>query len=258
MMGRPTAGISFKGFAGAATPRCGPCVIIPDYHIVRTRWPLLIRWKDHICTLPEGAVPVEVHQLSRGDASGIREAVSEPVRTPRILCWNCRKLTPFHEDRCEFCGARFAGSTGGVYAGRRLEVRSLPLVPADDQELTEARRSLLQLFEDLQRVHDVSSAHRYDPVRQEETITLFQCPSCGRFVAQDAPECICGVRFVEERSARVCPDCGTPLGADGEGCAMCARAARDDPSAYLYSCPLCGAEVAEDAVRCSCGARFED
>ena len=200
---------------------------------------------------------MEVHQLGRADASGLREAVPEPERTPRILCWKCRRLTPFHEERCEFCGARFAGSTGGVYARSPAVVRSLPLVPSDDLELTEARRSLLQLFEDLQRVHDVSSAHRYDPVRHEETITLFQCPSCGRFVAQDADACMCGVLFASE-SAPACPECGTPLAAEGARCPVCREGAREDPSEYLYSCPLCGAEVSEDAVRCSCGARFED
>lgn len=200
---------------------------------------------------------MEVHQLSRADASGLRDDVSEPDRTPRILCWKCRKLTPFHEERCEFCGARFAGSTGGVYSRSPAIVRSLPLVPSDDQELTEARRSLLQLFEDLQRVHDVSSEHRYDPVRGEETITLFQCPSCGRFVAQDADACICGVHFATE-SVHACPECGTPLPAEGAGCPVCKVGAREPPSEYLYSCPLCGTEVSEDAVRCSCGARFED
>ncbi len=175
---------------------------------------------------------MEVHRLSREDASGIREAVSVDARTPRILCWNCKKLTPFHEERCEYCGARFAGSTGGVYRTSRPTV---PAVPSDDKELAEARRSLLQLFEDLQRVHDVSSAHHYDPVRDEETITLFQCPSCGRFVAEDAEECLCGVRFAPAERAR-------------------SEAA---PTEVAYACPLCGSEVSADAVRCSCGARFE-
>lgn len=201
---------------------------------------------------------MEVHQLGREDAGGIREAVNGGARTPRILCWNCKKLTPFHEERCEFCGARFAGSTGGVYATRRITVASVPTVPSDDAELAEARRSLLQLFEDLQRVHDVSSARRYDPVRDAETITLFQCPSCGRFVSEDAADCICGVRFASEPSASVCLECGAPLASPGTACANCTGALHEDMGGVLYACPLCGAEVSADAVRCSCGARFEE
>lgn len=179
---------------------------------------------------------MELDRLSPEDAREIRDAAAQVERTPRILCWNCKKLTPFHEERCEFCGARFAGSTGGVYSTRRITVASVPSVPSDDEELAAARRSLLQLFEDLQRVHDISSEHRYDPVREAETITIFQCPSCGRFVSQEADACACGVRFAPE-----------PPRQD----------VREEPSEIAYACPLCGAEVTADAVRCACGARFE-
>ena len=198
---------------------------------------------------------MEVHRLSREDAGGVREALVDSERTPRILCWNCRKLTPFREERCEFCGARFAGSTGGVYATRRITVASVPSVPSDDEELVEARRSLLQLFDDLQRVHDVSSARHYDPVRDAETITLFQCPSCGRFVGEDAVDCLCGVRFASEDSVSRCPDCGASLDTPGAACPSCASRPHSE---VLYACPLCGAEVSADAVRCACGARFEE
>ncbi len=198
---------------------------------------------------------MEVHQLSREDMSQVREA-ARGERSPRILCWNCKKLTPFHEERCEFCGARFAGSTGGMYATRRITVASVPTVPGEDDELVAARRSLLQLFEDLQRVHDVSSAHHYDTARDAETITLFQCPSCGRFVSEEAADCVCGVRFVAEPSLAVCPTCGAPVTSRGATCACCSRGVGEDED-YLYACPLCGAEVSADAVRCSCGARFE-
>jgi len=200
---------------------------------------------------------MEVHRLSRDEVSGIREAISANGRTPRILCWNCKKLTPFHEEQCEFCGARFAGSTGGTYASSRVVVPSIPSVPSDDEELADARRSLLQLFEDLQRVHDVSSAHHYDPVRDEETITLFQCPSCGRFVAEQATDCACGVRFAVEAAASTCPRCGTPLAGGDGACPICRGGLDAEGSDVLYACPICGAEVSEDAVRCTCGARFE-
>ena len=200
---------------------------------------------------------MEVHGLHRGDEPGTHEMSSSASRTPRILCWNCKKLTPFHEERCDNCGARFAGSTGGVYSTRRITVASVPSVPSDDEELAAARRSLLQLFEDLQRVHDVSSERHYDPVRDTETITLFQCPSCGRFVSQEAEQCACGVRFVAEPNVSVCSECGTPLAAPGAACPSCRAAEREAPSDVLYACPLCGAEVTAEAVRCACGARFE-
>lgn len=197
---------------------------------------------------------MEVHRLSHEDVSGVREAMNEDARTPRILCWNCKKLTPFQEDRCEYCGARFAGGTGGVYRTTRA---SVPQVPADDEELAEARRSLLQLFEDLQRVHDVSSAHHYDPVTESETITLFQCPACGRFVGEDAEDCACGVRFAPAARVSVCTECGASVAGDGTLCPTCRAAAQEPAMETAYACPLCGSEVSADAVRCSCGARFE-
>ncbi len=201
---------------------------------------------------------MEVHRLSREDVSEVREAVAGVERAPRILCWNCRKLTPFQEERCEFCGARFAGSTGGMYASRRITVASVPSVPPDDPELAEARRSLLQLFEDLQRVHDVSTARHYDAARDTETITLFQCPACGRFVSESAADCACGARFASEPSFGVCPECGTPLPGPGAACSRCAGAFPGGSESLMYACPLCGAEVTAEAVRCACGARFED
>lgn len=198
---------------------------------------------------------MEVHRLSREDATGIRQAVAGVEKTPRILCWNCKKLTPFHEEHCEFCGARFAGSTGGVYGSRRVTFASVPSVPSDDEELVEARRSLLQLFEDLQRVHDVSPARHYDPVRDAETITLFQCPACGRFVSEAAMDCVCGARFAAEAPLSACTNCGAPLERPGAVCPSCAGRLHEEVS---YACPLCGAEVTADAVRCACGARFEE
>ncbi len=199
---------------------------------------------------------MEVTRLNREDVGGIREAVRDEAHGPRILCWNCKKLTPFQEERCEYCGARFAGSTGGMYGNRRTVNARVPDVPSDDEELAEARRSLLQLFEDLQRVHDVSSARYFDPAKGEETITLFQCPSCGRFVAEDAADCACGVRFAVESHGSVCAECGSHLPEGADICPVCATRTASR-SAIAYVCPVCGAEVTEDAVQCTCGARFE-
>ena len=183
---------------------------------------------------------MEVTRLSREEVGGIREATRAEDRTPRILCWNCRRLTPFHEERCAYCGARFAGSTGGMYGKFRTVTPRVPEAPQDDEELVQARRSLLQLFEDLQRVHDVSSSRLSEGPADVETITLFQCPSCGRFVAEDAADCACGVRFATDPKGHVY--------AGGEDAG---------PAEVSYACPVCGAEVSEDAVRCACGARFQ-
>jgi len=200
---------------------------------------------------------MEVTRLNREDVGGIREAVRDEARGPRILCWNCRKLTPFEDERCEYCGARFAGSTGGMYGKTRTVTAHVPEVPSDDEDLVEARRTLLQLFEDLQRVHDVSSARRYDATRDEETVTLFQCPSCGRFVAEDATDCACGVRFASDTPDSVCPECGSRVPQGAGACPVCTGRLGEMRSDLAYVCPVCGTEVTADAVQCACGARFE-
>lgn len=192
--------------------------------------------------------------MGHEDVSEVREAIRSEGREPSILCWNCRKLTPFYRDRCTSCGARFAGSTGGVYSA----ASSLPKVKEEDHDLAEARRTLLQLFEDLQRVHDVSSRRRYDPATHEESVTLFQCPSCGRFVSEDSASCLCGVKFAPESERSVCPECGSEV-PDLDGvCPVCRSRMDAAPSDVIYQCPRCGAEVSAEALRCACGARFED
>lgn len=200
---------------------------------------------------------MEVTHVSREEVGGIREAMRADARAPRILCWNCKKLTPFQEERCEHCGARFAGSTGGMYGRTHTVNARVPEVSSDDAELAEARRSLIQLFEDLQRVHDVSSTHHYSAPHDEETITLFQCPSCGRFVAEDATTCACGVQFAAESGESVCPECGSHIPGGAAACPVCAHERRASASQTVYACPLCGTEVSEAAVQCVCGARFE-
>ncbi len=191
--------------------------------------------------------------MGHEDVSAVREAIRHDAREPRILCWNCKKLTPFYEDRCTFCGSRFAGSTGGAYSAP-----AAPKVSPEDRELADARRTLLQLFEDLQRVHDVSSRRRFDPETREESVTLFQCPSCGRFVSEDAAACICGVKFAAESGTFACPECGSRVPSRDELCPVCRTRFHDSPFDIVYECPRCGVEVAADAARCNCGVHFED
>jgi len=56
-----------------------------------------------------------------------------------------------------------------------------------------------------------------------------------------------------------CPECASRV-SPGDECPVCGvefRAAtfRNDP---VYACPRCGTHVESDAIRCSCGAWFED
>src|SRR5437867_1658846 len=124
---------------------------------------------------PMGRGPTVLQQRARQDPNAPRDfdkVISNLGTMPRILCWKCRKLTPFELDRCEHCGSPFAGSTGGVYASDRGS-----RVPSD---------------------------------------------------------------------VGTCPVCARGFGPSGEA------------SDYVYACPRCGVHVTSDAVRCSCGAWFED
>src|SRR5207245_4939908 len=71
---------------------------------------------------PKGRVPTVLQRGSHQDLKAPRDLdkiMSSLGSVPRILCWKCRKLTPFELDRCEHCGSAFAGSTGGVYGSDR-------------------------------------------------------------------------------------------------------------------------------------------
>src|SRR5438309_1154863 len=64
-----------------------------------------------------------LRQRSQG-AKNPRRDVDQIMKSlgtlPRILCWNCRQLTPFELDRCQHCGSAFAGGTGGAYRSGRI------------------------------------------------------------------------------------------------------------------------------------------
>lgn len=185
-------------------------------------------------------------------------------------------MTPFQEDRCVHCGAPFAGSTGGTYAAAPRAKMAAPkpgpkpvprpaLVPqraraADPTRKapTDSRRSLHQLVDDLQRVHDVSRPRDWN-VEDGAVATLFQCPSCGRYVSESATSCMCGVRFSDAPATFACPECAARVPALNDECPLChVRFAPEPHTRIAYQCPRCGAEVDEDATRCGCGARFAD
>lgn len=206
------------------------------------------------------------------EASG--QIGSRSQREPQILCWSCKELTPFQEDRCVHCGAPFAGSTGGTYAaaprarvaaprpGPKPAPRPLAPRPRVAQPTrnvpVDPKRSLHQLVADLQRVHDVSRPRDWN-LEDGATTTLFQCPACGRFVAESATSCLCGVRFADAPATFSCPECAARVPALDDECPVChVRFAPEPRTRLAYQCPRCGSEVDEDATRCGCGARFSN
>lgn len=190
---------------------------------------------------------------------------------PRILCWNCRQLTPFELDRCQHCGSAFAGSTGGAYGsgrtgtsrnvtskGRTGSTRSLT---SSQEALQSSRRSLTQIYDDLRRIHDVSALPINHAREKGVSLHLFQCPSCGRFVSEAATECACGVRFAPNTDLTfTCPECDSHVPGTENACPVCGVEFEPDARAtnVAYACPRCGANVSSDAVRCSCGVWFEE
>lgn len=169
-----------------------------------------------------GSGTLEVVHMGPKRTSGLREAIDGDGLEPMILCARCKHMTPLSAEHCASCGARITRPGTGA-----RPVRPLPELAEteDDAELEAARRSLLQLFEDLQRVYDVSSSPA-DAEDATEPPILFQCPACGRFVAEEAASCLCGAKFVAEEAH------------------------------VQYACPRCGALVAPEAESCRCGVRF--
>src|SRR5881296_3545288 len=104
---------------------------------------------------PKGRVSTVLQRGTRQDLNAPRDLnklMSSLGSMPRILCWKCRKLTPFELDRCEHCGSAFAGGTGGVYGSER---RSRPRASsAPQQSSAPPRRTLLEIVEDLRHVNE--------------------------------------------------------------------------------------------------------
>ncbi|HYY47382.1 MAG TPA: hypothetical protein VFA17_01700 [Thermoplasmata archaeon] len=177
---------------------------------------------------------------------------------PQVLCWRCRKLTPFEVDQCEHCGSPFAGSTGGAYASSRF-VREEPSPPA--KASGRRMRSLAEIVEDLRRIRELSESSRNvsrKPSRRPQGFLYrYQCPECARYVSEEATACVCGVRFAVTFE---CPECASSVPFGRDACPVCRVDFRSAglSSGHTYMCPRCGAHVSADAPRCSCGARFLD
>ncbi len=203
-----------------------------------------------------------VARSARVDLSSRREIdkpTSKVGAMPQILCWKCRKLTRFELDRCQHCGSAFAGSTGGAYgSGRGATARAIS--PAKEPP-SASKRSLVEIFNDLQHVRDVAASSLGRPREREVSRRLYQCPTCGRFVSEQATECVCGVRFAAVPMVTfTCPECASRIPSEEDACPVCGvdfepSGAHDDS---VYACPRCGAHVASEVLRCSCGAWFED
>ena len=181
---------------------------------------------------------------------------------PRILCWKCRKLTPFELDHCQHCGAAFAGATGGAYGpGRPASSRSVPGIRESSKPKS---RTLSQIVDDLQRTNDhVDRPSRRPKGPRQDTdasLHLYQCPTCGRFVSEEATNCACGVRFAPNPLTFSCPECGSHVPVEGAACPVCGIefGPMGADEMLIFSCPRCGSRVASDQSRCSCGVWFED
>src|SRR5256886_1730048 len=148
---------------------------------------------------PKGRVPTVLQRGSHQDLKAPRDLdkiMSSLGSVPRILCWKCRKLTPFELDRCEHCGSAFAGSTGGVYGSDR---KSRPrTTSAPKAASARPKRSLLEIVEDLRHVNDATTSVRGRPREKELSVRLYQCPTCGRFVSEQSTECVCGVHVASD------------------------------------------------------------
>lgn len=193
----------------------------------------------------------------------MEKALAKLGPMPRILCWKCRKLTPFELDHCQHCGSAFAGGTGGAY-GAVPAVRPR-IAPVTHETSRTRERNLTQVFEDLQLVHDVSGPSKGRqagrPGGAERSAQTYQCPACGRFVSEEATDCVCGVRFGSLASNTfACPECGSHVPAGSGACPVCSAALgpSGDLDLLLYSCPRCGSRVASDQSRCFCGVWFAD
>jgi hypothetical protein len=178
---------------------------------------------------------------------------------PQVLCWSCRRLTAFEVDRCEHCGSPFAGSTGGAYRAGRMPT-DMPVSAARTTERPRGR-SLAEIVEDLRRIRDLSHSPRRSARRGEAYRYSYQCPSCDRYVTEQATTCVCGVRFAPPSTGSFdCPECAANVPFGHDSCPVCRvdfrRAGLRDE--YVYACPRCGSRVGADAFRCSCGVRFQD
>src|SRR2546422_1143209 len=147
-----------------------------------------------------GRGPTVLQQRARQDMNSPRDfdkLISNLGTMPRILCWKCRKLTPFELDRCEHCGSAFAGGTGGAYGSdRKSRSRTMSTTKISS---TPPKRTLLEIVEDLRHVNDATTSVRGRPREKELSVRLYQCPTCGRFVSEQSTECVCGVGFAPSK-----------------------------------------------------------
>src|SRR3990172_8427251 len=136
-----------------------------------------------------GSVPLPEGQ---GVAAPVRETRSTDRPAPGILCWSCRRMTPYSEDGCQKCGAAFAGGTGGEYSISRISTAPRRRTPLETSATPS--RTLADLLRDRGRVRDLPTSARRRPPGPAQA-PMFECPWRGRFVEEDARSCACGVRF---------------------------------------------------------------
>jgi len=222
-----------------------------------------------MCGCSQGGQTTVAQRVGHVDLGGRRDADMDKVMAklgpmPRILCWKCRKLTPFELDHCQHCGSAFAGGTGGAYGAARSVDSRIGSVARGTSNTR--GRNLTQIFEDLQRVREIDGPSRgrqkARPRGKEVVVESYQCPSCLRSVSQEATHCECGVRFASSTAPTfACGECGSTVPSGSGGCPVCGvtfgpSGGLDD--LLVYSCPRCGSQVASDQSRCSCGVWFAE
>src|SRR3989441_11929641 len=124
---------------------------------------------------PKGRVSTVLQRGTRQDLNAPRDLnklMSSLGSMPRILCWKCRKLTPFELDQCEHCGSAFAGGTGGVYGSDRKSRSRTTSAPKAAS--APPKRSLLEIVEDLRHVSDATRSVRGRPREKELSVRLYQ------------------------------------------------------------------------------------
>lgn len=126
--------------------------------------------------------------------------------------------------------------------------------------------------------------------QKKDKSTLFICPECGSLAADGSTKCpSCGVLFddetddtddlsqflaedaeadghrhKEQEQLFMCPNCGSFISADADGCNACGIVFEDDGEEELTApekpaCPMCSTDLVEGAEVCNnCGFEFAD
>ncbi|MFQ6107343.1 MAG: zinc ribbon domain-containing protein [Thermoplasmata archaeon] len=162
-------------------------------------------------------------------------------------------------DSCPSCGARIEDRmrVPGVRSTEEPKI-DMENIPIPKLRLTSEEK--LELLEERLLLGEISEETFRDLRKKLEAdleVARFQCPCCGRFVAEEDETCKCGVIFSDDEmgNALVCPECSSIIPRDAVFCESCGVRFSDDG---IFVCPVCRRELDLDSRSCECGARFSD